>query len=240
MKKLLFVFTLFLAGTAYGQFTKGTRTVGFNLSSSGFNSNSSTYEYAQSASLGSKTNNMNLSITPSLGKFINEKTLVGVNLNINFSNNKYTSGINEDKGNSFSLGLGGFGRYYFTNTGFMPYAQGVLGVAYGNGKFTWVRDYSNVTTPYLEKGSADQKGIFTINAGAGLGLTKMVNKSIGFDLGVGYLFSNSNYKYTTEANRQYSNPVSSEQVKGEYKYSNYSNGVTLSIGFLIFLDPKNK
>ena len=235
MKKILFVFTLLGASVSYGQFTKGTRTVGFNVGSIGFSSLSSTYEPTNGGATGSSgNNNFNISLNPTMGWFINEKILVGGSININLNNSKYTEGnYLTNKGNTFTSGVGGFGRYYLGTSGFMPYGQVSLAAAFGTGTETLNAKYSNYTT----KGSGKKNGIFNFNSGIGLGLTKMVNKNTGLDLGLGYSFVLNSYKYSYEENRQYTNN-SSELIKTNYKYSGTNHGVSLSLGFLIFLDPK--
>ncbi len=237
MKKLLFAFTLFFACTAYGQFTKGTRTVGFNVSSIGFSSLSSSYAPTNGGPTGSSGNdNLSFSLNPTMGWFINEKVLVGGSININLSNGKYTEGnYLTNKTNTFTSGVGGFGRYYFGTSGFMPYGQISLAGAFGSGTEKLTANYQSYTT----KGDGKKNGIFNFNSGVGLGLTKMINKNIGLDIGVGYSFVLTSYKYTYEENRQYTNN-SSELIKTNYKYSGTNHGGTLSLGFLIFLDPKNK
>lgn len=237
MKKLLSAIILLSAFTTYGQFTKGTRTVGINISSIGFSALNSTFYVEQIGTSSNSNNSLNLSITPSMGWFIKENVLVGGNMSVNFNNSKYTAGNNvERKGNSFTIGLGGFGRYYLGTTGFMPYLQATAGVSFGSGKNTWDESYPT----YSEKGEANQKGIFNINAGLGAGLTKMVNKNVGIDLGIGYAYTNASYDYSYVTNIQYNNPSSSETRKSDYRYKGSNHGVNFSVGFLVFLDPKTK
>lgn len=235
MKKLLFILLAFMCSTSYGQFTKGTRTVGLSLTSFNFSSLNSTYDVSQIGSSTTTNNNLNISITPSMGWFISEKVLVGGNLNFNIGNTKYTAGNNVTrKGNSYGVGFGGFGRYYLGSTNFMPYAQASLGAGIGSGKNTWDEVYTN----YTEKGEGNQKSIINVSAGIGLGLTKMINKNTGFDINLGYQFTNTTFNYSSVSNVQFTTPPSSEVRKSEYKYTGVNNGVSFSIGFLVFLDPK--
>lgn len=238
MKKVLFAFILLSTSVTYGQFTKGTRTVGINVASVGFSSLASTYEPTGGGSTGSSgNNNFNISITPSMGWFLNENMLVGGNLNINFNGAKYTEGnYLTSKANTFTGGVGGFGRYYFGTSGFMPYGQVSAGVAFGGGSEDLNATYSNYTT----KGTGKKGGIFMFNGGVGLGLTKMITKNAGLDIGLGYSFALTSYKYTFEENRVYTITQTSELIKTSYKYSGASNGGSVSVGFLIFLDPKKK
>ncbi len=235
MLKLIFISLFFISIGCYGQFTKGTRTVGLNLTSFNFSSLNSSYDVNQIGSSSNTNNSLNVSITPSMGWFISEQVLVGGSFSFNLNNSKFTAGNNVTrKGNSFTAGIGSFGRYYFGATNFMPYAQASLGVSFGSGKNTWDETY----TTYSEKGEGNQKSIFNINAGIGMGLTKMISKNTGLDISLGYGFTNSSFDYSSESNIQYNNPPSSELRKSEYKYTGVNHGASFSIGFLIFLDPK--
>lgn len=234
MKKLwLLLISVTAMSATYAQFTKGTRMAGVSIGSGGFNANNTSFDQESVGTSGSTTNFINLSLTPSMGWFLNENIVLGVNVNVNFQNRVYKSGSFADsKNNDFTIGLGGYGRYYFASTGFMPYGQVSLGGAFGSGKGSG----NAKNTSYSDKWTEDKKGIFNLSAGAAFGVTKMVAKNVGFDIGLGYLFTNSSYNYSSVTNRQYA--ASSEKLETKGKYSNSSHGVTLSAGLLIFLDPK--
>ena len=235
MKKVLLAFILLYSNATYAQFIKGTRTVGINLTSIGFSNLSSSFEPTGGGSTGSSgNNNLNISITPSMGWFLSENVLIGGNLNINISAVKYTEGnYLTSKANTFTTGVGGFGRYYFGKSGFMPFAQVSLGAAFGSGTENLNANYSNYTT----KGDGKKNGILNFNSGVGLGITKMISKNTGLDISLGYSFLLTSYKYSFEENRQYSNN-SSELIKTSYKYDGRNHGGSISVGFLVFLDPK--
>jgi hypothetical protein len=239
MKQFIFCLTILLSLNSFAQFQKGTRTIGFNIGSAGFSNVGADYTNNNGNAIGSeKTNRFSLSLSPSLGWFINEKVLVGGNVTVNISSSKYTSGITDDQSNGFTAGVGFFGRYYFSDAGFMPYGQAGLGVSFGSTSFEWVRDF-RVTNNSIHKGTGDQKSIFNLNAGVGLGLTKMINKNVGLDFGVGYNFTNTSYSYAANNNIQYqTTPTTSDEVKTNYKYSGFTNAGSVSAGILIFLDPK--
>ncbi len=234
MKKLwLVLISVTAISTTYGQFTKGTRIAGISIGSVGFNANNTSFDQESVGTSGSTTNFLNLSVTPSMGWFLNEKIVLGANLNINFQNRTYKSGSFADsKNNDFTIGLGGYGRYYFGASGLMPYGQVSLGGAFGSGKGSG--NSKNAT--YSDKWTEDKKGIFNLSAGASLGITKMITKNVGLDFGLGYLFTNSSYNYSSVTNRQYT--ASSERLETKGKYSNSAHGVSIAAGMLIFLDPK--
>lgn len=240
MKKVFIFLALFISMAATAQFQKGTRTFGLNLGSAGFSNTSADATNNNGTLIGSdKTNRLNVSITPSYGWFINEKVLVGGSISVGISSSKYTAGtITVEKSNGFSGGIGVYGRYYFSAEGFMPYAQASLGGTMGSATYTWTRDL-RTTFNSIDKGDADQKSIFNLNAGLSVGLTKMVNKHVGLDIGLGYVFTNTSYKYSSINNRQYqTTPATSDEIRSNFKYSGFTNGVNLSFGFLIFLDSK--
>jgi hypothetical protein len=174
-----------------------------------------------------------------MGKFISDVLLVGGGVTINFSNSKYDGGTKNNTGNTLTAGVNGFGRYYFGTTGFMPYGQISLGAGFGSGK----RDGDGTET--LSNGqistykiSEKFDGIFDLSAGAGVGLTKLVTKNIGLDLGLSYQFNRRSYKYSSVTDLVFTNPAGGEQRKGNNKYTGISNNVQFTVGFLIFLDPK--
>jgi outer membrane protein len=234
MKKLLLVLISFTALSTYGQFTKGTRIVGVNIGSVGFNANNTSFDQDGVGVSTSTTNFINFSLTPSMGWFINENIVIGANLGVNFQNRNYKAGSFADsKTNDLTFGLGGYGRYYFGASGFMPYGQVSLGGAFGSGKGTG----NSKNSSYSDKWEENKKGIFNLSAGALLGLTKMVNKNIGLDLGLGYSFVNSSYNYSAITNRQFVTS-NTERLETKGKYNNSTHGVAVSIGMLVFLDPK--
>ncbi len=239
MKKLIFASLFFIALSSYGQFTKGTRTVGLSIGSLGFSNFQQTFDYGSGGTFSDINNTLNISINPSMGKFISDVLLVGGGVTINFSNSKYDGGTKNNTGNTLTAGVNGFGRYYFGTTGFMPYGQVSLGAGFGSGK----RDgdekgtYTSGQT-YSSKYSEKFDGIFDITAGAGVGLTKLVTKNIGLDLGLTYQFNRRSYKYSSVNDLVFTNPTGGEQRKGNNKYTGTSNNVQFSVGFLIFLDSK--
>jgi hypothetical protein len=240
MKKVILLLSLFVSVTASAQFQKGTRTFGLSLGSVGFSNTGADATNNTGTLIGSdKTSRFNISINPSYGWFISEKVLVGGSISVGVSSSKYTAGTTTvEKSNGFNGGLGVYSRYYFSADGFMPYAQASLGGTIGSVSFTWTRDL-RASFNSIDKGEADQKSIFNLNAGLGVGLTKMVNKNVGLDIGLGYVFTNTSYKYSSINNRQYqTTPPSSEELRSNFKYSGFTNAVNLSVGFLVFFDAK--
>lgn len=237
MKKLLLICVALGAFSSYAQFTKGMRTVGINIASINFSSNNSSYTPDQGRTTSQSNTGLNFSISPSMGWFLSEKLLLGGTINFNYSTNKYDAGANDNsKSNNFTGGVGVFARYYLTDGNFIPYAQGYLNGAFGSGKDNGV---SSVFVPGgIERYSINNTGILSGDLGLGLGLTKMVNKNVGLDIGLGYNLNITDYKYSRVGDVQY--PASSERREAKGKISNTNNNVRISLGMLIFLDPKTK
>ena len=240
MKKLIFA-SIFLIATAasYGQFTKGTRTVGLSIGGLGFSNFNQTADYGNLGSSTSITNTLNISINPSMGKFISDVLLVGGGVTINFSNTKFDGGTINNTGSTVTGGVNGFGRYYFGTNGFMPYGQVSLGAGFGSGKRNGdgKGTYPSGQT-FASKYTEKFDGIIDLTAGAGVGLTKLVTKNIVLDLGLTYQFSNRSYKYSSVNDLVFTSPAGGEQQKSNYKYTGTTNNIQFSVGFLIFLDPK--
>lgn len=234
MKHFFICLALFLSVNSFAQFQKGTRTVGFNIGGISFTGNSTSYEQQQVGTGKTATNNFNVSLNPSMGWFVSENVLIGGNIGVNFSSTKKDGGGAESKSNTITIGVGPFARYYFGNSGFLPYVQASIFAGFGSGKGSGTSTLTGQTTKWEE----DQKGIFNINAGGGFGVTKMIGKNIGFDLGLGLAYISTSYNYSYIANTQFTAPPSSTRSENKGKYTNNAFNVNASVGFQIFLDPK--
>ncbi|MBX9785593.1 MAG: hypothetical protein K2X48_20105 [Chitinophagaceae bacterium] len=239
MKKLFFLFLFFTSMNSFSQFTKGTRTVGLNLGGIGFTNFQQGYNYGSIGTATTTNNSFNISLQPSMGKFFSDNLLVGGGPSLNFSTNKYSSRNNNYSGNTFTGGINVFGRYYFGAEGFMPYLQANTGVAFGGGSQKGNASGSlGSGQTYTSKYTEDFKSILNFAGGLGLGLTKLLNKNVGLDVGIAYQFNRRSFNYSSVNDVVYSSPASSEQQKSTYKYTGTTNNVALSAGILVFLDPK--
>src|SRR6185436_9319213 len=156
------------------------------------------------ASIGSnksRITNYNVSINPSIGWFISDKTVVGATLNINPNGQKITyeqSGTTyqSDKSNGYNIGAGGFARNYFnSNSNFMPFGQVSLNGGFSNLK----TEGFFYGTGYKQTYTGNSNGGAFVNASFVLGLTKMLGPNAGLDFFAGYSFSynNNTFKKTT-------------------------------------------
>jgi hypothetical protein len=238
--KQLFLFVFLLSTfTAFAQFEKGTRTIGINLAGIGFTNYQQSFDLGSIGTSTNTNNSFNISLQPSMGKFVSNNLLIGGGPTVNLTTVKYTSSGIDYSGNTFTGGVNVFGRYYFTGEGFLPYVQLNTGAAFGGGsqdgnlKGT-LASGQTYTGKYEEK----FKSIFNFNVGVGAGLTKMLNKNVGLDIGLAYQLNLRKYNYSALTNYNYSNPAGSERVESSYKFTGTTNNVSLSLGVLVFLDPK--
>ena len=230
--------------TVVAQFKKGDRIAGTSVGSVFFNAGTSDVSFPSFPGYTSKTTGYGLHIEPTMGWFISEKTAIGVSLNINPSGQKVTYEDNgttfqKDQSNSFNIGIGAFGRNYFSsNSSFMPFGQ--FGFNFGISTmstegFKYYTGSPNSKTSYEGKSS----GGFFANAALLLGMTKMVGEHTGLDLYAGYNFSyNKNtFKTTTSTDIGINGTIDVTAVnEPTTKFTNH--GFILAVGFQVFLARK--
>ncbi|HUR66963.1 MAG TPA: hypothetical protein VMZ03_11505 [Chitinophagaceae bacterium] len=244
-RSLLLVSVLLFMASANAQFKKGDRMVGTTLASAVFNSGSSEISVAQIGNNTSKITSYNLSISPSLGWFVSENTVVGGILTINPSGNKTTyeqngSTFQSDKYNSFNIGLGGFVRHYLNSTGnMMPFGQ--FGFNVGISSLKTEGFFYGGTSPNAYKISYDgsSSGGFYANATIQAGLTKMVGDNAGLDLFIGYNYGyNKNTFVKTTLRDNGNDGTVDETLKNETTTKFTNHGILLGVGFQVFLRKK--
>jgi hypothetical protein len=239
MKKLFIVLLLLNGLNAFSQFSKGTRTVGLNLAGISFTNYQQSFDYGNLGVASNTNNGFNVSLQPSIGKFVDDKLLIGGGPSINFSTVKFTSRGNNYSGNTFTGGVNVFGRYYFGGESFLPFLQVNTGVAFGGGSQDGEGNGTLANNQaYTSKYTENFKSILNFSGGIGAGLTKMINKNVGLDISLSYGFNRRSYNYTATNNVTYTNPASSEQQKTEYKFTGTTNNVGASVGIVVFLDAK--
>jgi hypothetical protein len=180
-----------------------------------------------------------------MGWFISDNTVAGISLNINPSNNKtsYESSgsiFQQDKSNSFNIGLGGFARSYFkTASSFMPFGQFSFnfGISTQNtsGFFYGGSGSGAYKTSYDGKSS----GGFFANASLSLGMTKLLSPHTGLDFYTGYTFSYTKNTSKTTTTRDDGNNGTIDLTSISEPTTKFTNhGFQLGVGFQIFLDPR--
>ena len=250
MRQKISLFCLFLMANSIAvnaQFSKGDKMVGASIASIVFNSGNADISVASIGNNISKITNYGVSITPTVGWFISDKTAVGVTLNINPNGQKTTyeengSTYQSDKSNGFNIGIGGFIRNYFSGkTAWMPYGQFGLNGGISNLKTDGFFYYKSGVPFYKYTYSGNSSGGLFINSALNLGLTKMLGDNAGLDIFIGYNFSyNKNtFKRTTlyYLTSTDNNP-STGKNESTTKFTNH--GFVLGLGFQVFLKGKKK
>jgi hypothetical protein len=196
-------------------------------------------------SLTYKTSNFGVSISPSLGWFLSDKTAVGATLNINPTSQKTTyessgSTYQKDENKSFNIGIGGFIRNYFGGSGsFLPFGQFGLNAGISNSSANGFFYGGSGSSAYKETYDGKSTGGFFINSSINIGLTKMVGEMTGLDFFAGYNFSYNNNKYKTTRLRDEGNNGSVEtRGESETETSFTNHGFVLGVGFQVFLRGK--
>jgi hypothetical protein len=245
--RLLAAFLAIGAFSANAQFKKGNIMAGANVGNVLFNSGTSDITVEQIGSNTSKITSYNVSLNPSLGWFISDKTAVGGALSINPTGNKTTyeqSGTTyqSDKYNNFNIGLGGFVRHYFGSSGSMlPFGQ--FGVNFGISSLKTDGFFYGGSGASAYKISYDgsSNGGFFANSTFQLGLTKMVGEYTGLDFYVGYNYShnkNTSKKTTLRDDGNDGSIDSRGENETTTKFTNH--GFLLGVGFQVFLKGKKK
>ena len=229
------------------QFAKGDKMVGASVASIFFNSGNSDISVASIGNNISKITSYGISITPSIGWFISDKTALGATLNINPNGQKTTYEENgntyqSDKSNGFNIGIGGFVRNYFSNnSSWAPFGQFSINAGISNLKTDGFFYYKGGFPYYKYTYTGNSSGGFFANAAFTGGLTRKMGDNAGLDLFIGYNYSyNKNtFKRTTLYYLTSSdNNPSTGNNETTTKFTNH--GFVLGLGFQVFLKGKKK
>ena len=250
MQQKISLFSLILVLNSialHAQFSKGDKMVGASVASVFFNSGNSDITVASIGSNISKITSYGVSITPSIGWFISDKTAVGATININPNGQKTTYEENgntyqSDKSNGFNIGLGGFVRNYFSSNGdWMPFGQLSLNAGISNLKTDGFFYYKSGVPYYKYTYSGNSSGGFFANAAFAAGLTRMMGENAGLDIFIGYNYSyNKNTFKRTTLYYLTSTDTNPSTGKNETTTKFTNNGFVLGVGFQVFLNNKKK
>jgi hypothetical protein len=229
------------------QFAKGTRMAGASVGSIFFNTGSSDQTVTSIGSTTGKVSGYGISITPSLGWFVSEKTAAGFLVNIHPSGEKISyeengSTFQKDNASSFNMGIGGFVRNYFGVEGsLLPFGQFNLEAGTSNlnkdGFFYGGRSPNVYKDTYETKAS----GGFYGSTGLMLGITKKLGTYTGLDLYAGYSYSyNKNTSKTTRLRDNEINGTIDETLTNETTSKFTNHRFMIGLGFQIFLEKKKK
>jgi len=241
MKRKLFfaLFSLCLGLCGRAQFEKGTRMIGATIGSGYFSSGNTDFTLANYST---KSNNWNISLTPSFGRFISERTAVGASLFLNTTHQHSWNEANggtykRDRSHNTDYGIGLFYRRYFSSSSSLhPFAHAYVNGGSGTGKTDGFYYVGTLSQTYTGK-SSDR---FFYNAGLNAGITKMVSATVGLDAFIGY--SHSYSKVTNRATSFSSDSgtgnVSSSEFNTPQKYS--GNNLNVGVGLQVFLLAKGR
>jgi hypothetical protein len=242
---LFTVLLLLSAVISSAQFKKGDKMYGASVGNIFFNSGNGDQKVASVGGLTYKTTGFGVSIGPSAGWFISEKTAVGATLNINPTSQKTTyesngSTFQKDETKNFNIGLGGFIRNYFGGSGsFMPYGQFGLNAGINTVNTEGFFYGGSGATAYKETYTGKSSGGFFLNSALNIGLTKMVGEKTGLDFFVGYNFSTNKNTFTTTRLRDDGNNGTTDSRLENETETNFTNhGFVLGVGFQVFLKGK--
>jgi len=229
------------------QFTKGDKMVGATIGNVFYNSGTQDASSPPIGSTTGKVTGFGLNISPSLGWFISDKTAAGFSFTLNPASQKTSfeengSTFQKDKVKTFSVGIGGFVRNYFSNKGnFLPFGQANLLAGISSRNTDGFFYGGSGPTVYKETYEGKSSGGFFTNASLNLGVTKMVGENAGLDFSIGYNFSYA--KNTVKTIRLRDDLINgSIDVTSENetttKFTNH--GFMLGVGFQVFLKGKKK
>lgn len=240
MNRYLLLFLIIMAPMAgFSQFSKGTIVPGFSLGSLFFESGKTNYSAAPpTAGYTSNRNSLGFQLSPSVGRFVSDRMMIGARLIASFKYDKYIDAANnitfrkkEDRVADWGLGI--FTRYYFAGGNkWLPYAQLHLDGGIGQTR-TEGFEYSN---NYREEYIGKSKGNFFVNTGLQAGFTRMLSNQVGLDISAGYLFSHRRSKTRTDTYRDLNlDGQADEQLISEITATTNDHGLVLQAGISVFL-----
>ena len=245
---LLITLLLLTSSTINAQFSKSVRMVGATVASVFYNSGNSDQTVTSIGSTSGKITGYGVDVTPMLGWFVSDNTAAGFSFLLNPYGDKETyqengSVYQKDKANYFNIGLGGFVRTYFRNSGsFLPFGEfsinGGMSNVKKNGFF-----YGGGTGQGAYKDTYDSKSIGGVFGQAFLtaGVTKLLNPHTGLDLFFSYNFYYTrNVTKSTRLRDVMIDGTIDETLKNETTTRLVNNKFVVGIGFQVFLAKKKK
>lgn len=246
-KPVAFSFLMILSISATAQFSKGTRMVGATIGSIFYNNSDFSQDVASIGGTESTTSSFGLNLSPSMGWFVSENTAVGFTFLFNPQHQKVSYKVDgttyqQNKTNSFSIGLGGFARNYFSASGnWLPFGQVNLNAGISPSKTEGFFYGGGGSAIYKETMDGKSSGSFFFNGGVSAGLTKKLNENIGLDLFIGYNYSMTQQTFKRTTLVDIGNDGSIDETRRNETETDYSNhGFTAGIGFQIFLKKRGK
>jgi hypothetical protein len=243
MQSKLFVTLLFIFSGLFSsaQFEKGMIMAGSTVSTAFVGGGTTDYTAPNATPSSFKNTNINVSLTPSLGWFINSKTAVGGSLLLTISSQKQShivSGITDRKDNSKTTdyGLGVFLRYYLGDlSSVKPFLNVYLNAGSGSGSSDGVRYTSG--EKYSYEGKVSEKLFY--NTGLNLGITKMFSPSASLDIFAGYGYSHTKFHQRNDFVYDYTNPALPDATgNSEYDSKFSGHALNIGVGFQVFISKR--
>ena len=134
--------------------------------------------------------------------------------------------------------MGGFARYYFgTNNAVRLFGHYNLQAGISGNKsegFEYER-----TGLYVDRYNYKSSGNFFVNTGLNFGVSKFLNANTSVDFFIGYKLSLAKSSPDGTSLRDYTDPLSPDENQNiKYEQDVTEHGVTIGVGFQIFLDKK--
>jgi len=230
--------------TINAQFKKGDRMVGASVGTFFFNHGNTNISTNVTIS-NTSNDNFGISFNPSLGWFVNDKTAVGITPLISYSKQKVLGKSDDgktflkDESSRYTLGIGGFARYYLPGTTdkLRFFGQYDLSAGFGGSK---AEGFQYETTGlYVDRYEQESSGDLSINTGLSFGLSKFLSSKTALDFYLGYKLNYIKSHPTGTFLRDWTDPNTGDETKKpdyDQKYTNH--GIILGIGFQIFLEKK--
>ena len=183
-----------------------------------------------------KQNNFNMGLSPSLGWFVSDNLVAGVQLIFNFARQETWqvaengNTYKKDNYRNLDFGAGGFSRYYFTNTGRLdPFAHVYFNAGSGSTNTDGFQYYTTYNLTY--EGNSDSR--FFYNAGLLAGITKMIAPGTGLEAFLGYAHSSNKFRTKTIVTTNENGSITRSEYEPHQRFS--GNGLSFGIGIQVFL-----
>jgi hypothetical protein len=221
--------------------------VGASVASGFFSAGKATHRVTDIGSTRASLTGYSFSLSPTLGWFLSENTVVGASFNLNPAGEKVSfenSGttFQMDQVRNFSISIGGFARNYFKTQGtLIPFAQ--LGLDFGITSQNAEGFYYGGTGPdvYKETYNSSSSSGFSTNATLLFGATKMLSSQTGLDFFIGYNYSHNKITMENSRTRDEGNDGSIDETGTSETVSQLANHrFVIGIGFQFFLNKRKK
>jgi hypothetical protein len=226
------------------QFKKGDKMVGASVGSMFFNAGNTNISTNVTIS-NTSNNNFGISFNPSIGWFINNKVAVGISPMISYSKQELLgksvagSTFLKDESSRYTLGIGGFARYYLPGSTERMRFFGQFDLLAGIGGSSADGFQYETTGVYVDRYDQKSSGDLSVNTGLSFGVSKFLSTRTALDFSIGYKLSYTKSHVTGNFLRDYIDPNAGDETKKpDYDQSFTNHGLILGVGFQIFLDRK--